>query len=227
MRWSPILLGLALLAQQGIAAAQSADGARNDIPSCRAAYFHQQSPSLRDLIIAVDRTVSLGPSLREDAVDRILRAIRPGDHLVIVTFSGLTKEEFTRVEFDGRVDVAATENELETELPAAKIGDATQCFKYQLAFADKAVRTKLTTILGSPLDDAKRSEILRALATISAQMLSADKTPTKVVVVISDMLEFSDFASFYRDRRLRAINPTATLNAAKKARLLGAFNGAK
>lgn len=228
MRFSLIVLGIALCIEQGAAAAQAMAGPRNDIPSCRAAFFHQRAaPSVRDLIIAVDRTVSLSPSLREDAVDRISRAIRPGDHLVIVTFSGLTKDEFTRVEFDGRVDTPATENELETKLPASKIDEAMQCFNYQLAFGKKAVRTRLTAILAQPLSDAQRSEILRALSTISTQMLSDDNTPTKLVVVVSDMLEFSDFASFYNNRRLRAIDPAMTMKAARAARLIGAFNGAR
>ena len=220
---APILLGIAqYVAAEGIAPA------RNEIPSCRQAFFkeHGAAPT-RELIVAIDRTVSLNQQLTSDTIERITRAVRPGDHLALVSFSGLTQDEFTSIEFEGTIDLPATDSELQSGIPAKQVGPATLCFKNQLHFARNNLRSKLAALLDAPLSDARRSEILRALSSISNQMIKASSAPKKTVVVISDMLENSDLTSFYQNRRLRKIEVEKTLARAKAAQLLGGFGGAR
>ena len=205
----------------------STQGVRNDIPSCRLAFFHEKivDPQ-RDFIVVVDRTVTLGAPLARDTVDRIVRAIRPGDHIEVISFSGLSQAEFTVVQFDGYLDVAARQVELESNIPATQIQSATACFKNQTEYGRKKLGDRIGVLLAAPLSGAQRSEILRALTSISQQAIGKGHAHTKVVVIISDMLEFSDIASFYQKRRLRAIDTMQTLELAKAAQLIGSFDGA-
>src|ERR1700753_1808375 len=137
--------------------------------------------------------------------------VRPGDHVALVTFSGLTQQEFTSIQFEGTVDLPASDSELQSGIPAKQVAAAKLCFTNQLKFVRNRVHGKLISLLDTPLNDARRSEILRALSTISAQMVTASPAARKIVVVISDMLEHSDFASFYRNRQLRRIEVDETL----------------
>jgi hypothetical protein len=145
----------------------------------------------------------------------------------IVSFSGLTATEVTIVELDERLDVLATEREYETKLPASDVDSAQLCFSRQLDLGRDHVRQVLKSRLHTPNRDAKRSEILNALTTISRQSISASQAHDRVVVVISDMLENSDFVTFYSHRSLRKIDPDKVLAAAQARQFVGDFRHAR
>jgi hypothetical protein len=201
---------------------------RNDMPSCRAHLFHEevQGKSLRDYFIIVDRTVTLGDASK-DTVDRAVRSIKAGDHVEVLSFSGLTESEFTKVEFDAYLDVSPTDDELETKIPASAVGKTKGCFQKQVSLARKKVSDILSSLLLSPIKEAKQSEILLALSSISTQSVTENAIGDKQMLVISDMVEHSDAASFYKDRGLRLIDPDKMLKSAQSAHLIGDFKGAK
>ncbi len=228
MRLKPLtLLALSMLISAP-AGAQVGAGVRNDFPSCRPGFFKEgpDKTSSRDLYIILDRTVSFNDVLQKDALRRIAAAITPGDHLRLISFSGLTQSEFTLVQLDGFVDSAATDEELETKIPASKVGEAKRCFAKQPEIVREKVIGRLRELLQNPLSAAKRSEILKALTVISRESI-AEKERAKVVVVLSDMLEYSDIVSFYEHSTLKQIDTKKAMAAAQREQLVGEFARAR
>jgi hypothetical protein len=224
---------LVLLSVAGAAAVPAASpvtsGERNDLPSCRSLLFKEspQDSTRRDYFVVVDRTVSFPESLLSDVIDRTERSIRPGDHVEVISFSGLTASEFTYVQLNLRIDSTASDSELESKIPAARIAATQRCFARQMALGKSKVREVLNSLLRSPLSTARRSEILEALATISHETIQPSAAHDKLVLVISDMLEYSDVASFYSGGALRLINSGKVLQTARANSLLGDFSGAR
>lgn len=203
---------------------------RDDIPSCREHFFKQKPSELkpvRDYFIIIDRTMVLDPKLQGDIVARAVRSVSPGDRVVVVAFSGLTGSEFTRVEYDGRLDLPPTESELENKVPARTISAVQECFSEQPRFARKSIYDLLAKQLASPLVQARRSEILGALTSTSRSLVAPAQAKEKVVLVVSDMLEYSDVASFYAAGQLRRIDPAKVMKAAEGEMLIGDFGGAR
>jgi len=203
---------------------------RNDVPSCRGRYFGEDAavrPIAREFVIVVDRTVSLDKSLRGDIVGHIARTIAPGDRVIVLTFSGLTASEFTKTEFDGRVDTVPPETDFDNRIPGRMVDEARQCFVNQLIYVRRKVSNAVADLMAAPLGSARRSEIMLALSQISRATLSVKIPHDKTVLIVSDMLEFSDIASFYAGNRLRLIVPADVLATARRHSLFGDFRGAK
>jgi hypothetical protein len=217
------LLALAVAACQTAAAPAAAT--RNDIPSCRTLFKLEEVPAARDYLILIDQTTLLNPALAKDASERILRSIKPGDRVEIVSFSGLNPEHFLLTEFDGRLDVPPTDSERGTAIPAALLRKAEACFAKQTVLARKKVGDTLGRLLGKPLEDSPgRSEILKAVASVAAQGI---KSPESLMLIVSDMVENNDVFSFYGKQGLAVPAADAALTTAKRYGLLADLHGAR
>jgi hypothetical protein len=81
--------------------------------------------------------------------------------------------------------------------------------------------------MGKSSADIARSEILFSMKAVGEDLQQATEVTDNVILLMSDMLEYSDFASFYTSNHLREINPDAEMAKVEKQKLLGDFKGAR
>jgi hypothetical protein len=81
--------------------------------------------------------------------------------------------------------------------------------------------------MGKSSSDIPRSEILLSLKSIGDDLKSAEGVNENVILLMSDMLEYSDFGSFYSNNGIREINPQVELAKVEKQNLLADFGGAR
>ncbi len=202
---------------------------RNDVPSCYAMtkLTQYQTPSSgRLLTVIIDQTTPLPKDMQKTAWGHITRFIEPGDKLRLYSFSAYLNGHYTKLEFSG---------ELESPLPQSEIGSipiaSARKFENCLPSQRKAMFTRFgkafSAAMSESSNDIPRSEILFSLREISEDLRKAKDVNDQVIFLLSDMLEFSEFGSFYANNTIREVNPSNELEKAKKQDVLADFEGAR
>ena len=223
MKFKSLILALAL-APAALVAAE-----RNDVPSCYTQAKIEQfrsAPSGRMLTVVVDQTTPLTPDLQKTAWGHIKRFLQPGDKLRLYSFSAYLEGHYTRLQFAG---------ELEKPIDAAVLGDVPMmasrkfdsCLKGQSTAFYQRFGKAFAGTMGKSSSDIPRSEILFSLKSIGDDIKTAEGVDDNVILLMSDMLEYSDFGSFYTNNGIREINPGVELAKVEKQNLLADFNGAR
>ena len=201
---------------------------RNDIPSCY--HFakldeYADKPGPRELVIIIDKTTALNDELRLAARDAAEHFIRRGDEVLIYQFSAYSKTDFLRLPFRGR---------LEVDMPTSKRNSIGQddlrvfdrCIAEQAGFFKTLFEAKFDASTGRTTANFEKSEILFSLKQIAAD-LHKRRVDHRVILLISDLLENSDFSSFYQNNQVRPIDPKTEMERVKKEDLLSDFDRAK
>ncbi|MCP8467063.1 hypothetical protein NK553_24220 [Pseudomonas sp. ZM23] len=223
MKLRGLLLALAF-APAALVAAE-----RNDVSSCYAAAKIEEfrtPPSGRMLTVVVDQTTPLTQDLQRKAWGHIKRFVQPGDKLRLYSFSAYLDGHYTQLRFAG---------ELERPLDPAVIGDVPMmstrkldnCLKGQPQQMFKRFGQAFSQAMGTSSSDIPRSEILFSLKEIAQDMHKAGGVDDNVVFILSDMLEYSDFGSFYVANGIRTIDPKVELAKVEKQNLMADFGGAR
>jgi hypothetical protein len=202
---------------------------RNDVPSCyeitKLTEFKAPS-SGRLLTVIVDQTTPLTKDLQKTAWNHVKRYLQPGDKLRLYSFSAYLNGRYTRLEFAGELESPITHDALpNVPIMAARKFDG--CLKQQQQVLLQRFGKAFGAALQESTTDIPRSEILFSLREISSDTRKAKDTNEQVVLLISDMLEYSDFASFYTANQIRDINAATELEKAKKQNLFADFGGAQ
>lgn len=219
-----ISLGVLLMLPAALMAAE-----RNDVASCyeqaRIAQF-TPAPSGRMLSVVVDQTTPLTSDLQRTAWGNIKRFLKPGDQLRLYSFSAYLDGHYMQLQYAGQ---------LERELDPAQVGDAPmmnakkldQCLAVQPKMMLQQFGKRFVQTMGKSSADIPRSEILFSLKAVSQDIQAAKGVNENVILLMSDMLEYSDFGSFYQSKGIRDISPVAELAKVEKANLVADFKGAR
>tara|TARA_R110001592_G_scaffold42897_8_gene139209 strand:- start:1627 stop:2472 length:846 start_codon:yes stop_codon:yes gene_type:complete len=201
---------------------------RNDIPDC---YQHanveefRQPGSGRQLTVIVDQTVLMPESIQRAAWGQIDRFVASGDEVKLYSFSAFLPSQFMQLQFSG---------ELNSPLPEAVRDDVGMqslrafdaCVSEQRAFFQKRFGREFVAVLRAASEDIPRSEIFHSLRDIGSDLKSSPARE-RVILLMSDMLENSDFGSFYANRRIRDLNPQAELDKVASVQLFADLDGAR
>lgn len=224
MRPVSFLLVLACLGLPGHAHATQ----RNDVPSC---YNYadmsadQPAPTGRELVVVIDQTTPLTADLRRTALNAALRFVQPGDEVLIYQFSAYLADSYTRLPFEGRMEVPVKKSQRD-EIGMDSLRKLDRCLGQQQTFFTKLFTRKFDASAGTPSTHIAKSEIMFSLRQI-AHDLAKRPASHRVVLLVSDLLENSDFGSFYARNALRTINPAAELKKAETNHLFTDFGGAR
>lgn len=202
---------------------------RNDIPSCYThAKIEQFKPATsgRMLTVIVDQTTPLDETLQRKAWGNIKGFMKPGDKLRMYSFSAYLDGRYTKLEYSGELELALPEEAL-GNVPMAATGKLNNCLKTQQSYIWKSFGKAFTGAMGQASNSIPRSEILFSLKEIGKDLQKLDGVSDQVVLLISDMLEFSDFGSFYAANSIRQIDPAVELAKVEKMDMLGNFAGAR
>lgn len=219
---------LALLLTGLLPLAALAADERNDIPGCYpyAQLTQQQpAPSGRELVVIIDETVQMTQALQRSAWDHAMRYVRPGDSVRLYQFSAFLQNHYMKLQFAGVLDVPL-QGKVRNSIGSKSLKQLDACLQQQAAFFQKTFGQQFVGSFGKPGEEIARSEIFGSLRKI-AEDLAKRPSQERVVLLVSDMLENSDFGSFYQSNRIRDIDPDAELKKVQQKNLLADFAGAR
>lgn len=198
----------------------------NQIPSCYVAgkLDTQSSPAQRALFIVLDETVVLDDELKRSLWDLVKPIIKPGIDVSIYRFSAYSQGRYLDVVASGTLEApipAGTRDSI--SVPKLKTFDA--CMNGQVQYGLTLTRNAIGKILAASTFDLAKSDIDGTLFALS-KVVKDTKAPIRTVLLVSDMLENSTVSSFYQNRGVRNIDPTAELKKVETAKLFGDFGGA-
>lgn len=178
----------------------------------------------REVFIIVDQTTPFPENIRKNAIVNIFGLIKSKTMVNLFTFSEYTKGKSISL-LDRYYFHSQLTKEQRYEMGKKSLNTFDECFESQTM----GMRKKLTSdILDSFKEgevSSSRSEILYTLKKISEKAVKLSNAKQKIVVIISDMLENSNFTSFYA-KELKSINIDKQLNIMKKNNLFGDFDSA-
>ncbi|VXC96225.1 conserved exported hypothetical protein [Pseudomonas sp. 8Z] len=201
---------------------------RNDIPACypyAQLTQHQPAPSGRELVVIIDETVPMPQALQRAAWDSAMRYVRPGDSVRLYQFSAFLQDHYMKLLFAGQLD-SPLQGKVRNSLGSQSLKQLDKCLQQQAAFFQKTFGQHFVAAFGKPGVDIARSEIFGSLRSITGDFAERPQRE-RVVLLVSDMLENSDFSSFYKNNRIRDIDPGAELNKVQQKNLLADFAGAR
>lgn len=201
---------------------------RNDIPDCYG-YAHlkadQPAPSGRELVVIVDQTTPLTADLRDTAIKAALRYVRPGDNVLLYQFSAYMADNYMRLPFEGMLE-APIRGSLRDEVGMESLHKLDRCLQQQRQFFARTFRNRFEASAGHPGTDIAKSEILFSLRQIAAD-LARRPVAGRDILLVSDMLENSDFGSFYAHDNVRSLRPDVELAKVQANHLFADFGGAR
>jgi hypothetical protein len=202
---------------------------RNDLQSC---YETAQLPDLkpassgRELIVVVDETVPVPQDIQKQAWGQITRFVQPGDSVKLYSFSAFLPGEYLRLIYAGKLDKNVGE-EARDDVSARKLRSLDQCLARQPQDFETGFGKLFVKSLRDARQDIPRSEIMNALRKIGDDIKTAEMAHDHVVLLISDMLENSDYTSFYAKNQIKNLVVADELKKAQSHNLFADLSGAR
>ncbi|WP_239499410.1 hypothetical protein [Pseudomonas putida] len=201
---------------------------RNDLPSCygKAHLNDQRAPtSGRLLNVVVDQTIPMPEDIQRAAWGNISRYVGPGDQVRLYSFSALVPGQYVRLLFAGTLDAPISPAQRD-DIDMNKLRSFDACMAQQKAQFEGSFGRQFVAALRGATADLPKSEIMFALREVAGDQakIPADQ---RILFVISDMLEHSDYTSFYAANKIRELNPAQELSKAQKNGAIGDLHGAR
>lgn len=202
---------------------------RNDLQSCYdTAQLSELKPasSGRELIVVVDETVPVPEDIQKQAWGQITRFVQPGDSIKLYSFSAFLPGEYLRLIYAGKLDKNLGEDARD-DASARKLRTLDQCLARQPQDFETDFGKLFVKSLRDARQDIPRSEIMNALRKIGDDIKTAESPHDHVVLLISDMLENSDYTSFYAKNQIKNLVVTEELKKAQTHNLFADLSGAR
>ncbi|MCT8166722.1 MULTISPECIES: hypothetical protein [unclassified Pseudomonas] len=201
---------------------------RNDIPDCYAyakVEAFRQAGSGRELTVIVDQTIPMPESIQKAAWAQINRFLGPGDKLRLYSFSAFVPGQYMQLRFAGELSTPLA-GKVRDDVGMQSLRTFDKCLAQQQAFMQKKFGQVFVQTLREATEDIPRSEIFHSLRDIG-QDLATRPADERVVLLLSDMLENSDFGSFYANNRIRDLDPQVELKRVGDRQLFADLQGAR
>ncbi|MFJ2680032.1 hypothetical protein [Pseudomonas sivasensis] len=203
-------------------------GERNDIPDCypyaKVAEFRPVAAG-RELTVIIDQTIPMPEVIQKATWAQVQRFVQPGDKVRLYSFSAFLQGQFMQLRFAGELNQGIDEKVRE-RVGMQSLRTFDTCLAEQRSFFNKTFGKVFVTTLREASEDIARSEIFQSLRDIGKD-LGQQPAQERVVLLISDMLENSDFGSFYANNRIRDLQPDAELKRVADKGLFADLQGAR
>ena len=218
---------LAALAVGACIASHAWAGIANDIPSCYAANKLQIASPLpqTELFVIIDETTPLDPKLQDAVRENVGRILKPGSAYVVAGFSAFSQGRYLEVLSAGTLE-GPIEESVRDDISVKRLRTFDECMSGQLSFGRKAAAAAINKALASSTSALAKSDILGSLKELSERVRQS-QAASKIVFLVSDMLENSSISSFYASNNVRLIDPAAEMKKARDAHFIGDFGGAR
>lgn len=215
-----------------ITSAPSYSEMRNDIPSCYE-NLNVDSPSVeagRDFFVIIDGTFDPDLNLKRSIHNKVHGFMKPNDRISIVSFSSYIGDSYTALQFSG---------ELEPQIPTKDRSSISKkvlkrfdhCMAQQRAFSRGAIDSAIKSSFKLEGVEVPKSEIVANLSHLLEPLLeegsSGGSDNSKIVLIVSDMLENSDITSFYKSGEVRVVDAQIEMDKMKSGGYVSNWQGAK
>jgi hypothetical protein len=185
---------------------------------------HPPAPE-RAVFVLVDQTTGLDDRLRERLVANLRRLLGPGTTYTIASFSAFSRGNYVTTVAEGALEPPLPP-ESRPGLSVRRVERLEACLREQAREQTEIALARVSDVTSASASSFSNSEIMASLAQLS-EAVRASRARDKLVIVVSDLLEFSSATSFYRNRAMRSIDPDVELARAVENRLLGDFGQAR
>lgn len=198
----------------------------HSIPSCFD-QLREYAPraGYSDLTVIIDQTTFMDARLRQIVRETVDRLIKPGTNVTVAVFSAYLQGRYLDVLASGQIELPIEPKQRDF-VPKRELRQSDQCLNDQLVFGRRLVAKTLDAAFAAGDPDIVRSDVLSALRDLSRRV-GDSPVSTKIVIVVSDMLENSTITSFYQASRLRRIKPEVELQKAAESGIKADFLGAR
>ena len=203
-------------------------GERNDIPDCYSyakVGEYRPAQSGRELTVIIDQTIPMPEVIQKATWAQVQRFVQPGDKVRLYGFSAFVPGQFMQLRFAGELN-RGIDDKVRNNVGMQSLRTFDTCLTEQRSFFNKTLGKVFVTTLREASEDIARSEIFHSLREIGND-LGQQPAQERVVLLVSDMLENSDFGSFYANNRIRDLQPAAELKRVADKGLFADLQGAR
>jgi hypothetical protein len=202
---------------------------RNDLKSCydiSGLAENKQAGSGRELVVIIDQTIPMPEDLQRTSWGQIDRFVAAGDRVKLYTFSAFLPGEYMRLGYAGQLDMPL-EGDIRGDLSQRKLRSLDSCIKTQKKTFQNGFGKAFVSGLRAARQDIPKSEIMNSLKKVGENMAQESDVNDRVVFLISDMLEHSDYTSFYASNQIKQLNVDSELKLAKSKGLFADLQGSR
>ena len=202
----------------------------NVIPSC---YDDEDidmkpPPIKRGLLVVIDNTIELDQSLQKESFDKIMNFMKEGDRIIIVSFSAYVEGQYTKIKAQVQLDPHPETSstlwrrlwEKKSDLKRLKF-----CLADRERLLPRFIGDTLQKIYRVSSNDLPKTELIANLAKVSREILPTLEAEETFLLIVSDMMENSDITSFYRNGKIRMIDPEVEMRQVEKSRIKPLYEG--
>ena len=196
--------------------------------SCYARTHTQQwqaPASGRQLTVVIDQTVVLPDVLQHSVWDKVAAFIKPGDEVKLYTFSAVVPGQYMQLVADSTLDTPPSSS-ARGDIPMDDLDDLDSCLSQQKSQFTQNWGRALVKAMQESRADIPKSEIMHSLKNIGED-LKTSPARQRVILLVSDMLENSDSASFYQHNQIRQLNVPKVLASVRQQNLVADMDGAE
>lgn len=202
---------------------------RNDLQSC---YTRNGLADIkpagtgRELVVIIDQTIPMPEDLQRSSWGQIDRFVQPGDRVRLYTFSAFLPGEYQRLVYAGELDMPL-QGEVRDDVNMRKLRGLDQCLATQKKAFQAGFGGLFVKGLREARQDIPKSEIMNTLRRVGEDMGKEQGVQERVVYLISDMLEHSDYTSFYAANQIKQLDVASELKLAQSKGLYADLQGAR
>lgn len=179
-----------------------------------------------ELFVLIDQTIKLDNNLKSMVFRKINEFMKPGNKLSLISFSTYQDSKYTQLLLSGQLDYPLTEDE-KYSISKVDIRKFDSCIKKQTNYANSEIAKHLKSVLKSSDEKIANTEIIGNLHRISESLIANSKSPNKLILIVSDMLENSKALSFYRNGGVALPDPDAAIKITNDSKLTPSLKGSK
>jgi len=202
---------------------------RNDLQSCYARnglVDIKPAGSGRELVVIIDQTIPMPEDLQRSSWGQIDRFVQAGDRVRLYTFSAFLPGEYQRLVYAGELDMPL-QGDVRDDVNMRKLRGLDQCLATQKKAFQAGFGGLFVKGLREARQDIPKSEIMNTLRRVGEDMSKEQGVEERVVYLISDMLEHSDYTSFYAANQIKQLNVGNELKLAQSKGLYADLQGAR
>ena len=199
------------------------------LPSCYAGSYlgEPERATTHAYYLFVDQTTPLTAALKANVADLTTNWGSDGEHVKIVRFSANVAGQYTELMFDEFSDPPPTQ-EYMFHLRAEDKPKLLECIKARDAKFHRQLSQAVSQTLAASNGKLPKTDLLHALKELTVKVLIPETNYDQTVLLVSDGLENSNYASFYQRKTvIKAIDVPKTLNEISKFNLIPNWHGAK
>ena len=199
------------------------------LPSCYAGLYlgEPARTTTRTYYLFVDQTTPLTDALKTNIAELTANWGADGEHVKIVRFSANVSGQYTELMFDEFSDPPPPQEYL-FHLRADDQQKLLACIKTRDDMFHKLLNHAVSQTLILSNGKLPKTDLLYALKELTMKVLAPETNYDQTVLLVSDGLENSSYASFYqRKTTIKPIDVQKTLEEISKYNLIPNWHGAK